>query len=187
MRDRTRELISQGDGLFAKVFPLHSLWQTLCENFHVMRADYTRLRFFSEEFASYLMTGRPAMAHRDLSNAIPALMRPRGRQWLFARTDDERINEDREARAYLDWLSEHQFHTMYARTACLVRSCKEADGDYSAVGNAVLTVEPNELRQGLLIRCWHPKDVVWTEGHDLKINAVHHRRKITVRDLCKLF
>lgn len=187
MRDRVKELIAQGDGLFAKRFPLESLWQTLCENFHVMRADYTRLRFFSEEFASYLMTGRPAMAHRDLTNALPAMMRPRDRQWLWARTHDKKINEDREARAYLDWLSEQQFRSMYENRACLVRSCKEADGDYCSVGNAVLTVEPNEWLDGILIRCWHPKDVVWTEGLDLKINAVHHRRWITARDLCRMF
>lgn len=187
MKTRCRELIAQGDGLFAKRFPLESLWQTLCENFHVMRADYTRIRFFSEEFASYLMTGRPAMAHRDLTNAFPAMMRPADRQWLWARTHDKRINEDREARAYLDWLSEQQFQAMHERSACLVRSCKEADGDFSSVGNAVLTVEPNVFMNGLLIRCWHPKDVVWTEGQDLKISSAHHRRKDSIRDLCRLF
>jgi hypothetical protein len=187
MRTRARELVGQGDSLFAARFPLDSLWQTLCENFHVMRADFTRQRYFSEEFASYLMTGRPAMAHRDLTNALPAMMRPRDRQWLWARTHDKRINEDREARAYLDWLSEQMFQAMYARDACLVRSCKEADGDYCAVGNAVLTVDQNEFRNGLLIRCWHPRDVVWTESYALAINSVHHRRKITVRDLCKMF
>src|SRR5690348_3365938 len=106
-----------------------------------MRADFTRKRFFSEELASYLMTGRPAMAHRDLRNAIPAMMRPRDRQWLFVRTHDERINADREARAFLDHLSELQFRAMYAPGANLVRSCKEADGDWAAIGNAVLTVD----------------------------------------------
>jgi Bacteriophage head to tail connecting protein len=187
MRERARELVGQGDGLFAKRFPLESLWQTLCENFHVMRADYTRIRFFSEEFASFLMTGRPAMAHRDLTNALPAMMRPRDRQWLWARTHDEHINEDREARAYLDWISTQQFRIMYERHAGLVRACKEADGDFCSVGNAVLTVEPNQFLNGLLIRCWHPRDAVWTEGYDLQINSVHHKRKTAVRDLCKLF
>src|SRR5437660_598799 len=89
-------------------------------------------------------TAPPAtpMAHRDLTNALPAMMRPRDRQWLWARTHDKRINEDREARAYLDWLSEQQFRLMYDNRACLVRSTKEADGDYTAFGHAVLTVEP---------------------------------------------
>lgn len=187
MRDRIRELVGQGDALFAKREPLLSLWQTLCENFHVMRADYTRDRFFSEEFASYLMTGRPALAHRDLSNAIPAMMRPRGKQWLFARTHDDRLNKERTTRAYLDWMSEIQYKAMYAGGSGLVRACKEGDGDYSSIGNCVFTVDPNPTRTGLLVRNWHPRDVVWTEGHDLKINSVHHRRKISIRELNQLW
>src|ERR1700674_3195764 len=127
MRQRCQELISQGDKLFAKRRPLDSLNQQLCENYHPMRADWTRQRYFSEEFASYLMTGRPAMAHRSLKNSIPAMMRPRDRQWLWARTHEEKVNEDREARAYLDWLSRVQYRAMYEPRAVMVRSCKEAD------------------------------------------------------------
>src|SRR5579862_4843648 len=187
MRDAVRDWIGKGDALFAERFPLDSLHQTLAENFHVMRADFTRKRFFSEEFASYLMTGRPAMAHRDLTNSIPAMMRPRDRQWLFARTPDDRINNDRQARAYLDWVSEKLFRRLYDPRAMMVRSEKEADGDYSAFGNCVTTVEPNLGNDGLLIRCHHPRDVVWAEGDDLQIREKHHRRELTVRDLCRMF
>lgn len=187
MRDCTKDWIGKGDALFADRFPLDSLWQSLCENFHFMRADFTRKRFYSEEFASYLMTGRPMMAHRDLTNCIPALMRPRDRQWLFARTPDDKINSDRQARAYLDWISDKQFRAMYAPGGMMVRSLKEADGDYSAVGNNIITCEPNDFRNGLQWRCHHPKDVVWAEGADLKIKEIHHRREITVRDLNRMF
>lgn len=187
MRQRTRDLLKRGDTLFAKRYPIMSLWQQMAENFHIMRADFTRVRYLSEEFASYLMTGRPAMAHRDLANALPALMRPRDRQWMWARTHDKRINEDREARAYLDWLSEQQFRSMYDPRSGIVRACKEVDGDWAAFGNGVMTVEVNEWLDGLLIRSCHLRDVAWTEGHDLKINQVHEKRKITVRDLCRLW
>lgn len=187
IRERVRELINQGDALFGKRYPIMSLWQQGAENFHVMRADFTRPRYLSEEFASYLMTGRPALAHRDLANSLPALMRPRDRQWLWARTHDERINGDREARGYLDWMSRGIYRALYEQRSGFVRSCKELDGDYCAFGQGVLTIDPNEWQDGVLVRCWHLRDVVWTEGHDLKINAVHHRRKITVRDICKLW
>lgn len=185
LKDAAKELLARGDGLFTKRFPLLTLWQQCCENFHVMRADYTRKRHFSEEFGSYLMTGRPGLAHRDLTNSLPALMRPRDRQWLWARTPDERINEDSEARGYLDWMSRQQYRAMYDLRAGMVRSLKEADGDYTSVGNAVISVEANQDRDGLQIRCWHPRDVVWTEGMDLKINQVHHKLKMPMRDICK--
>jgi hypothetical protein len=35
-----------------------------------MRADMTRQRYISEEFASYLMTGRPVMSHRESISAV---------------------------------------------------------------------------------------------------------------------
>lgn len=187
MNTRCRELVSRGDGLFSKRLPLLSLWQQMAENFHVLRADFTRNRYFSEEFASHLMTGRPALAHRDLTNSIGALMRPRDRQWVWARTHDPRINSDRNARAYLDWMSQTMYRAMYDPRASLVRSCKEADGDWSAFGNAALSIEPNEWRDGLLVRCWHLKDVVWTESTSLQINQIHHRRKLAVRELFRLY
>lgn len=189
MRTRTRELVSHGDRLFAKRAGsgLLSLWQTMAENFHVMRADFTRSRTMGEEFASYLMTGRPALAHRDLSNSIGAMMRPRDRQWLTARTHDENINNDRDARAYLDWMSQIQFRGMYDARAGLSRATKEADGDWSAFGNAALTVEANKWRDGLMIRCWHLRDVVWTEDTSLKINQVHHKKQLSARDQIGLY
>jgi hypothetical protein len=76
---------------------------------------------------------------------------------------------------------------MYQARSGFVRSCKEADGDYSAIGNAVLSVEPNEWQDGLLQRAWHPRDVVWTEDNALKINQVHHKKKLSVRDELKLY
>lgn len=187
MRERVRDLLKRGDGLFAKRAPLLSLWQTCAENFYVIRADFTRNRFMSEEFASFLMTGRPALAHRDLSTKLPALMRPRDRQWLWARTGDKRLNEMRGPRAYLDWMSEQVFRLMYAQRSGLVRACKEVDGDYTAFGQGVFTVDPNKPRDGLLVRSWHLRDVVWTEGEDLEINQIHHRRSIAARDLDALW
>lgn len=187
MRARARELVSQGDALFADRAPILSLWQQLCENVHVMRADYTRKRYFSEEFASYLMTGRPAMACRDFTNSIGALMRRPDQQWLWARTQDERLNSARAPRAYLDWRSEQQYRAMYAATSGLVRACKEVDGDYASIGNAVIRVEANEDRTGLLVRSRHPRDVVWAEGHGGAIDEIHDKYELSVRDICRIY
>ena len=78
MKTRVQELLRIGDQLYSKRFPLLTLWQTYAENFYPVRADFTRVRYISEEFASYLMTGRPILAHRELSNALSSILRPRG-------------------------------------------------------------------------------------------------------------
>src|SRR5580693_3823666 len=102
MKSRVQELIQIGDQLYSKRFPLLTLWQTFAENFYPVRADMTRVRYISEEFASYLMTGRPVLAHRELANALSAILRPRDMQWFEARTADEAINQDRDCRLWLE-------------------------------------------------------------------------------------
>lgn len=94
MKTRVQELLQVGDQLYTKRFPLLTLWQSFAENFYPIRADMTRVRYISEEFASYLMTGRPVLAHRELANALSSILRPRGMQWFQPKTAIDAINED---------------------------------------------------------------------------------------------
>ena len=43
MRQRVRDIMQQGDKRFGDHDLILPLWQTLAENFHVMRADFTRV------------------------------------------------------------------------------------------------------------------------------------------------
>ena len=52
MKARVQELLQLGDQLYSKRFPLLTLWQSFAENFYPVRADMTRSRYISEEFAS---------------------------------------------------------------------------------------------------------------------------------------
>lgn len=187
MRERVKDLIKQGDGMFSTRYPLLTLWQSITENVHVMRADYTRSRYMSEEFGSYLMTARPALNHRDLTNSLPAMLRPSGEQWFRARTPAKRINDNVACRQWLDWASETQYRAMYAPEAKMVRATKECDGDYSSVGNGIITCEPIIKRAGLLFRCWHPRDVVWAENAEIEIDRIHLRWKPEAHVLQEMF
>ena len=60
-------------------------------------------------------------------------------QWFHAATDNELVNEDRDAKIWLDWASKQMRRHMYDRRAQFVRSTKVADKDFCAFGNAVLT------------------------------------------------
>src|ERR1043165_6202866 len=154
MRQRVQDIVRAGDALFNNRYPAMSLWQTQAENFHVMRADFTRTRYFSEEFGSYLMTGRPARCHRDLSNAFSAMLRPRDQQWFHAKTDSETVNEDRNAKIWLHEASKRMRRFMYDRRAGFVRATKTADKDFTAFGNAVFTHEVID-HEHLHYQCWH--------------------------------
>lgn len=187
MRQRVRELMQQGDGEFAKWFPVHTLWQTLADNFYPMRADFTRERWMSEEFASYLMTGRPALAHRDLSNSLAALLRQKDTQWFSARTRFDEINNDVECRRWLDRASNIQYRVMYAQRANFVRAMKESDQDYSAFGQAVIEIRPNDRYDGLAFATHHLKNCVWFENSEHHIDGLHRKWRPQARQLKQKF
>ena len=63
MKQRVRDLLLLGDKLFSQRFPLLTLWQLDAEQFYPIRADFTRKRSWSEEFASFLLTGEIGRAH----------------------------------------------------------------------------------------------------------------------------
>ena len=184
MRQRVQDIVRLGDRLFARRYPVMSLWQTQAENFHVMRADFTRRRYFSEEFGSYLMSGRPARCHRDLTDAMSAMLRRD--QWFHAQTDSQKVNEDRDAKIWLDWVSKTMRLAMYDRKANFVRATKEADGDWCAFGNAVITRDVVDFAH-LLYRCWHPRDVCWEQNVKCEINSVHFDWKPQAGQLVEKF
>lgn len=187
MKERARELVAQGDRFFEQRRPLLDLWQSIAENFYPYRADFSTSRSLGEEFASHLMNSRPLLAHRDLTAAMSAILRPREEVWAHLRTHDEQINTDPAARAWLDHKSEIQHRVMYDREAGLVRATKQGDGDFIAFGQCVIECSPNGMLNGILHRNWHLRDTVWSENAEMKIDRVDRNWKIGARELAKLF
>lgn len=187
MKTRAKDLIDMGERLFSKRIQIVSLWQTIAENFYVERADFTATRSIGQEFSAHLMTGVPAMCRRDLANQIGAMLRPSGQPWFHARTQIEEINRDPTARKWLDWASERMRLFIDDTRSGFKRATKEGDHDFAAFGQAVLQVELDKKTNGLLFRCWHLRDVVWSENYRYEIDRVHRRWKPTVRQLAQLF
>jgi hypothetical protein len=175
MRQRVRDIIEQGDKRFTEHSRVLPLWQTLAENFHPMRADFTRVRSPSEEFASFLMSGRPALSFRELQNSFSGMLRPRDQQWFHPRTHSEKVNTAPDSRGWLDWAGTTQRRIMYEPRAQFVRATKEADGDFCLTGNAVITVDPNQYMDGVLFRDWHLRDCAWGESIDRSVNRLYFK------------
>jgi hypothetical protein len=133
------------------------------------------------------MTGVPAMASRDLANAISAMLRPPGQTWFHARTQSERINKDTMARKWLDFATEQMRQAMYDNLSGWSRAAKEGDRDFVTIGNACIMLRPNSNWNGLLFRTIHMRDVAWAEDPSGQVDTIHVKRKITRANLIKLF
>ena len=184
MSERSKELIRQAGKLFEDRFPLLSLWQTIAENFHVIRADFTRTRNLGEEFASNLLSSYPLIAHRELTGVMSSMLR-RDKWFLLGTAGDrEPINA---AKRWLERATEVQRKAMYARSAGFTKATKEGDGDFTAFGQAILSVEMNRYRDGLLYRSWHPRDVAWSEDEQGQVSQIARKWNPYAIDLVRMF
>jgi len=184
MQSHVTELISQGTNLWGRRASLDSLWQELADNFYVERADFTTKRYLGDEFAAHLTTSYPLMVRRDLGNSFSSILRPSDKEWFYMAVDGV---DSHDAKAWLEWASKKQKRAMYERASQFVRATKEGDHDFAAFGQCVITVDIRPDRTGLLYRCWHLRDVVWTEGMDGQVETVHRKWRPTVSTLIQTF
>lgn len=187
MSTKIDQIQKQGDVLFENRGQLMSLWQEIAENFYPERADFTATRTLGEEFASNLDTSYPILARRDLGNQIGGMLRPTNKEWfsLIRQYDDDKL--DLEGRAWLEWATKLMKRAMYDPIAMFARATKEADHDWSAFGQCVLSRQLNLKVNRLLFRCWHLKDVAWQEDEVGQIGTVYRKWKPTAITLSRFF
>lgn len=178
-----KDLKDLGGQLFSNRQGLMLLWQRIAENFYPERADFTVTRNQGDDFAKDLMSSYPVRARRDLGNLFGTMLKKNE----FKMRTNRKDREDTLARKWLDRTTKIQIAAMSDRVANLSRATKEGDHDVAAFGQCVISTELNIAKNSLLYRCWHLRDVAWSEGIDGKITTVFRKWKPTVSVLCKSF
>ena len=181
-----KTLNENGEMLFNKRSNLINLWQEVAENFYPERADFTLSRSLGVEFAENLTTSYPVLVRRDLGNSLQSMLRPTEKTWFhLSSPDDDDIGGD--AKRWMEWAEKLQRKAMYARQTLFTRATREADHDFAAFGQCVLSVELNKNADGLLYRTWHLRDVAWEENEEGAIGYVCRKWKPSVYNLMRLF
>jgi hypothetical protein len=189
MDQDTKDLITQGEKLFSQSSHLRSLWQDIGDHFYPERADFTLTRQIGVDFAAHLDTSYPLVARRSLGNAFSSMLRPSQKEWFHIRKkhDDD---SDHEGREWLEKAESTQRRAMYDRQSGFVRATKEADHDFAAFGQACISIEVATTPDAgdiLLHRCWHLRDLAWSEDGWGRIGAVYRKWTPTVRYLTQVF
>lgn len=180
------DLMSQSSQLFEKRGNLLSLWQTIADNFYPERADFTTVRNVGSEFLTNATTSYPYLARRDLGNSIGSMLRPTSKAWFHARTN----NYDKISDAGKEWLqraTDKMRQVMNNDKSQFARATKEGDHDFAAFGQTVIQVSLNSQANNMLYRCWHLRDVAWTENADGAVSTVFRKWQPTARELHALF
>ncbi len=186
MNEDIRQHIKVSSKLFSDKTVLDTRNQEIAENFYIERADFTVRRDIGNVYADHLYTSYPLVASRELSDMIGSLLRPKSSQWSRMALLDERY-EDHAAKQWMQHTDSLMRRAMYNPVAMFQRATKEADRDYVNFGNAVISIEPNKSKNGLLYRNWHLRDVAWSESAWGVIDSKYCKRKLTIRQLKQLF
>lgn len=176
------ELIKRGDTLFREKSSLNSLWQEIADNFYPERADFTTSRYLGRDFASNLQSSYPVIVRRELGNAFSSVLRPSELEW-FQVTVDEDEHLSKASKVWLEHATTAQRRAMYDRQTQFVRATKEADHDFSAFGQCVISTEFHPINESLLYRTWHLRDCAWAESNDGSIGELHINWKPRAREL----
>lgn len=171
-----KKLVERGTKLFEKRSSILSLWQEIADNFYPERAQFTYSRDIGDEFASHLNSSYPIIVRRELGNAFSSMLRPRSEEWFQISVEREDAL-DNAGKEWLEWASGVQRRAMYDRLSGFVRATKEGDNDFAAFGQCAISREIDWKAQTLLYRCWHLKDVAWTDKYNGQLGEVHRKWK----------
>lgn len=181
MDSRAKELVRIGDSLFSKKENWDSLCQEIAEHFNPLRADFTSSFSLGTDFATNIMDSFPVLACRTLGDAPGAMLRQG--EWFEVKTDDDDVNEDPSAARWMEAATKRFRNLIYDRRANFVRATNEADHDWAAFGNPVLSVEESPTRDHFLFRAWHPKENAWMENTVGKIDHNQRTMMMTARGI----
>lgn len=168
---------------FDDQLPVLSLWQELAENFYPERAHFTRTHYIGEELADNLASSQPLLIRRELANSFEAMLRDG--DWFEITVEGD--EPDHQGKMWLEWASKRLLMLINHRPANFRRATKEADHDYATFGNAVISVEPNHLANGLLFRDWHLKDCTWWDDENGEVDGVARRQEMPLFQMARYF
>lgn len=181
MEVRAKELVTIGDKLFEKKEQWNSLCQEVSEHIFPMRSDFTQTFTLGTDFATDLMDSYPVQARETLGNTIGALLRQG--DWFAVKTGLDEIDEDPTNARWLEYATTHYRRLIYDRRANFVRATNEADHDWVAFGNPVMSVEESPDRLHFLYRTWHPKECAWMVNAVGKIDHNQRNMPMTARNM----
>lgn len=174
------------DNLFSKRAPWISLLQEIAEQFYPERADFTVQRSLGADYASHLSSSFPILCRRDLGDQVGTMLRPTNKGWFHIMPRETTAGSN-QVKRWLQWAENTQRRAMYDPDALFNKATKQADHDFAAFGQCVISVELSRNRSHLLYRTWHLKDVAWREDQDGKIDFKARRWKVAISDLIRLF
>lgn len=179
--DNALELIKRGDLRFSRRQQLDGLREEIALQFAPWLAGWTSELVMGSDFCSHLVDGTPILLARDFKSQVGAMLRPPGKQYFWHRTPHDDINNDRDARDYLDWRSRQMLRILSDPITNSARALEQADAFFAYFGDAVISVDYGRLHDSLRLASHHTKDCVWAVGEYSRVDVITRREQVPAR------
>lgn len=140
-----------------------------------------------ERRADDLFDGTPMRAARRLANTVSTILRPEGEQWAFIRAADDKLNDNDEAKEWLENAENRLKTAMYNPHARFRQATGEADSDLVVLGQGVIFTTRSREMNRLSYVTPHMRDLTIAYNDEGLPDTVFWRREWTLRQAAMHF
>lgn len=187
MQKRGAKAKKMAEAAFKKQAIYAPLRQAQAEIFYPERADFTMTYTDAAERYDGLATSEPSMMRQSMAQRLGAMMRPRGKHWFKVQAFPEIIMQDDDAKRWCEDATTTMRNIVYSPNANFTKAMGESDHDYVTFGNAVIAHPYNTDQSGLIFSCLHLNDCAWSKNAEGKVDTMHNRMRLTLRQIVQLF
>lgn len=159
----------------------HNLWQELADVLLPVRANIVDQREPGHSRTTEIYDGTPMQARRGLATALDSLLKPKTSRWFHVRATDDDLNEDDEAKEWLQDVEERMWAAIYGRSARFIQRSGEVDNDLITFGTGALFIGESSRMNGLTFRSIHPKNIAIAENSDGVVDTMWVSMMLTPR------
>lgn len=164
--------------------PWDNLAQEVAENCYPLRANFTQQTVFGADFSSNLMDSSPVNMREELGNTPDAMLRQG--KWFQIGTGDEDRDQDTDIARVLERATMLERRAIEDPRMGFKAAVKEADHDYVAFGQPVLSVEENNDRTFPRVKAYNPADCCWSYDDDGELACFYRKVDMPARNIAQL-
>lgn len=184
---RATEWIRRATSAWARASQVRTLYERLAEIFYPEREDFHHQHSLGLERYDRIMDAEPVLLRRELGDGFGGMLRPRGKDWFFARAKPTELNDQYDVSAWLDHVNERLREELYKPRTRFEIAMREADHDFVCFGTSIVAVTLNRKRDGLLFRCVHPRDVAFELDEEEHVSVLYQQLTVTADQAHRLF
>lgn len=156
-------------------------WQRLAELMLPKRADFTGSRTPGERRTEEQYDGTPMQAARNLASAIDGMLKPKTTRWFRIQVNDPDLQDDDEAKAWLQEVEDRMYSAIYNRKSRFIQSTGEVDLDLVVFGTGILFVDVTKDLDSLLFQHIPLKNCYFVRNSDGIVDMIFFSWELTAR------